>query len=329
VDERFVYFGHCVVHGSDCGPDAVSALIGVASAHVAGPAGDTAGTGDFVTVALTLALAAALYLAGLLRCRRRSPLSASDRARACTFAAGLVTLWFCLLGPLDSWAAELFSAHMVQHEALMLIVAPLLVWGRPLPLFLWAFRSSGRGAIAAFLRSNPVRATVATLTAPWIAWLLHALVLWVWHVPRFFNAALMSRGLHDTQHLTFLVGALLFWTALAQERRPDQQGAAVLYLFTTTIHTSVLGALITFAPRPWYSSYLQTSTSWGLSALEDQQIAGLIMWVPASVVYVGAGLFLLGRWIAGTDWPVAGPPPLSGRTTGRPRQVCRPNHSGQ
>jgi putative membrane protein len=106
---------------------------------------------------------------------------------------------------------------------------------------------------------------------------------------------------HELQHLTFLLTALVFWAALFDERRRERQGAAILYLFTTTVHTSILGALITFAAHPWYASYLQTSTQWGLTALEDQQLGGLIMWVPGSLVYVGAALVLLARWIAAPE----------------------------
>jgi cytochrome c oxidase assembly factor CtaG len=141
----------------------------------------------------------------------------------------------------------------------------------------------------------------STLLNPTLAWLLHAVVLWVWHAPAFFDAALRDRGIHDLQHLSFLASALIFWSALLEERARERQGAAVLYLFTTTVHTGVLGALLTFASHPWYEAYLSLTPEWNLAPLEDQQIGGLIMWVPASVVYVGVGLALLARWIVGCD----------------------------
>jgi cytochrome c oxidase assembly factor CtaG len=206
-------------------------------------------------------------------------------------------LALALLSPLDRWGAELFAIHMVQHEALMLIAAPLLVLGRPLPVFLWAFSGSWRAGLARFSQNRTVGSLWAGLCAPLSGWILHALALWIWHAPRLFNAVLIHRGVHDLQHFTFLATALLFWTALFQERRRAHQGAAILYLFTTTVHTGVLGALITFAQRPWYSAYLQTSRSWGFTPLEDQQLGGLIMWVPGSLVYIGVALVLLARWI--------------------------------
>ena len=187
----------------------------------------------------------------------------------------------------------------------MLVAAPLLVVGRPLPLFLWALGERPRARVAWIAHSSPVQTIWAGLLSPVIAWLLHALVLWVWHVPRFFDAVLRNGTLHDLQHLSFLAAALVFWAAMVETRRQEQQGAAVMCLFTTTIHTSVLGALITFAARPWYSAYLQTPFDWGLTALEDQQLGGLIMWVPGSLAYVGVALALLARWIRASDTAAA------------------------
>lgn len=91
------------------------------------------------------------------------------------------------------------------------------------------------------------------------------------------------------------------WSALLEERVRERQGAGVLYLFTTTVHTGVLGALLTFASHPWYEAYFLSSSEWNLAPLEDQQIGGLITWVPASLVYVGVGLALLARLIESSD----------------------------
>jgi putative membrane protein len=136
------------------------------------------------------------------------------------------------------------------------------------------------------------------LTRPLVAWTLHAVALWGWHVPAFFQATLVDRTVHNFQHISFFVTALLFWSSLFGARSREANGAAVLYLFTTMVHSSVLGALLTFASRPWYPAYLETAPLWGFTALEDQQLGGLIMWVPASLVYVAVGLSLLARWIS-------------------------------
>ena len=248
-----------------------------------------------------LVLAAAGYAAGFQRVWHRSSGGGGRQAilRALSFCGGLVAVGLALFSPLDRWSAALFAIHMIQHEMLMLIAAPLLIFGRPLPLFLWAFSVRKRASIArAALR---IKGFWVTLLSPLTAWLLHALALWIWHAPAFFDAALRNETVHEVQHLSFLGSALIFWASMVENRRQAHQGAAVVYLFTTTIHTSVLGALITFATRPWYSAYLQTPLQWGLTALEDQQLGGLIMWLPGSLVYVGIALALLLDWIRASE----------------------------
>ncbi len=264
-----------------------------AGAHVL-PVGDgDAPSNEWLAAGIPLLLAAGLYMCGLVRSGRRS-------WETMAFSAGMLTLGIALLSPLDRWGAELFSAHMVQHEVLMLIAAPLLVLGRPLPIFLWAFPPRLRAILGRVSRLGWMHRVWSALTRPLSAWLLHAVALWVWHAPPLFDAALGHRGIHDLQHFTFLATALLFWAALVHTRAREAQGAAIIYLFTTTVHSSVLGALITFGSHPWYQSYLHTAPQWGLSALEDQQLGGLIMWVPASFVYVGVALVLMARWLMST-----------------------------
>jgi cytochrome c oxidase assembly factor CtaG len=113
-----------------------------------------------------------------------------------------------------------------------------------------------------------------------------------------FQATLESEFVHTLQHLSFLLSALLFWWALIHGRRGLMgYGAAVLYMFTTSIHSGVLGALITFSSSVWYPAYAATTSSWGLTPLEDQQLGGLIMWIPAGLVYIFAGLALFAGWL--------------------------------
>jgi putative membrane protein len=259
-------------------------------------------------VALPLAATAVLYAAGLRRLSRRSASYAGiGHAHIAAFATGWLALAAALLPPLDPLGGELFSVHMIQHEILMLIAAPLLVLGRPLPIFLWAFPPRTRERLARTTRARAIATIWRFLMRPLTAWTLHAAALWIWHAPALFDAALTDRTLHDAQHLSFVLTALIFWSALLNARARESQGAAILYLFTTTIHTGVLGALMTFASRPWY---LETAPHWGYAALEDQQLGGLIMWVPGSMVYIGFGLYLMGRWILSTERGVARSPRL-------------------
>lgn len=276
----------------------MSGLIRVAEAHAVGSSPGVAESADFPWgAALSIAVVGLWYGLGFVRAHR----TGKPTVRACAFASGLGVLAIALLGPLDRWATQSFAAHMVQHELLMLFAAPLLVLGRPLPMLLWAFPGDLRRMIGSGARSSPVRVFWGWLLSPAVAWLCHGLALWIWHAPRLFDDALRSPAVHDLQHLTFFCGALVFWASLAEERRRDRQGAGILYLFTTVLHTGVLGALITFATRLWYSPYLDIPSAWGMSALEDQQLGGLIMWIPGSAVYVAAALWLLGRWILQSD----------------------------
>jgi len=137
------------------------------------------------------------------------------------------------------------------------------------------------------------------LTAPLAAWLVHALVLWLWHVPAAFEAALASEGVHALQHTSFVLAALLYWwSVIGHERR---QGAAMASLFTTMIHTGALGALLTLSPVGWYPAYATRTLAFGLDPLEDQQLGGLIMWIPAGAAYVACGLATVARWLQRTQ----------------------------
>jgi putative membrane protein len=189
---------------------------------------------------------------------------------------------------------------MVQHELLMVVAAPLLVLGRPLVPSLWALPRSTRQRLAGAAHRPAVRVVWGAITRPVNAWMLHAAAIWLWHVPRFFQMTLASSAVHALQHASFLLTALIFWWALVHGRRGPNAGpraagygAAVFYLFTTAVHTSALGALLTFSPTLWYPAYATSVSSWGWTPLEDQQIAGLIMWIPGSIGYLIAALALL------------------------------------
>jgi putative membrane protein len=269
-----------------------------AAAHVPGLS-EARGEGGWV--AGLLAISVALYAAGFARLWGRISHRSLHGRRALAFAAGIAMLALLLFGPIDRGAADSFALHMVQHEGLMLIAAPLLVLGHGLPLMLWGLPHRLRLRVAALTRSDGLRTPWRWLTAPLSAWLLHAAALWIWHAPAFFNAALQDPVLHEWQHATFLATALLFWHALLRRGTRNAQGLAVVYLFTTTIHTGILGALLTFARSPLYAPLDHGLIAFhALTPIEDQQLGGLIMWVPGALVYVGMGLWMAARWI-GTE----------------------------
>ena len=250
-------------------------------------------------VVITLGLSAWLFVNGLRQLWRESGMGRGIRRwEAAAFAGGWFALLVALVSPLHSWSRVLFSAHMTQHEVLMLVAAPLLVLGRPIIAFMWALPLSWSRGLGRIGKARWLQAVWRGLTIPFVAWLVHAVALWVWHIPRLFDAVLTSEWVHTTQHLSFLLSALLFWWALIHGRRGLMgYGAAVLYVFTTSLHSGLLGAFITFSSSVWYPSYMGLTASWGLTPLEDQQLGGLIMWIPAGLVYVAAGLALFAGWL--------------------------------
>ena len=134
-------------------------------------------------------------------------------------------------------------------------------------------------------------------------WLAHVAALWLWHSSTLYDAALRHELLHRLEHASFLVTALLFWGVVlgAHRSRTVPRGYGVLLVFAMTMQGVFLSALLTFASTPWYRAYLVTAPAWGFSALADQQLAGVIMWVPAGAIYVGTALALLGSWIAESE----------------------------
>jgi putative membrane protein len=251
-------------------------------------------TFDPVVVGLLLA-SAGLYGLGTLRLWRRAGQGHGIRPRqVLCYGAGWLLLAGALVSPLHWLGEHLFSAHMVEHEIVMAGAAPLLALSRPIGAILWAFPPPFRHALGAAGRQPVVRRFWRWVTAPITATLMHGAAIWLWHAPRLFEAAVQSEGLHRLQHLTFLVSALAFWWALF---RRAEFGAAVLHLFATMIHMTVLGALITLAGRVLYAHQTGFAENWGLTPLEDQQLAGLIMWVPAGTVYAAAALAFAALWI--------------------------------
>ncbi|HEX2204782.1 MAG TPA: cytochrome c oxidase assembly protein, partial [Longimicrobium sp.] len=203
-----------------------------------------------------------------------------------------------MLSPLHRLGEVLFAAHMVQHVLLMVVAAPLLVLGRPVVPFLWAMPIGWRRRTGGWAKTGAVRGGWRALTSPFGAWLLHAAALWLWHLPIAYETSLRSELAHALQHASFLGTALLFWWALVHGREGRMgYGASVFYLFATAMHSGGLGALLTFAPRPWYPAYGATTAAWGLTPLEDQQLAGLVMWIPAGASYLVAALVLVAAWM--------------------------------
>jgi cytochrome c2 len=190
---------------------------------------------------------------------------------------------------------------MIQHEVLMIVAAPLLVAGTPLPLMMWALTPVLRRAPAA---TRAAAAALSAASSVLVAWVVHAAAIVVWHVPALFDAAVHNDAVHAAQHVSFFGTALLFWWGLLRGHdRRRMYGAAVVSVFTTAVYTSVLGALLTVSPYLWYSAYTTSAAAWGVTPLEDQQLGGLIMWVPGGIIYTLVALFMFAAWLHDPERP--------------------------
>lgn len=247
-----------------------------------------------------LGITAVLYAAGSLRLLQRR--AVHPKREWLAFWCGWMVMLAAILPPLDALALQLFSAHMAQHELMMLFGAPLMIAGRPLSVCLWGLPDQLRGPAVGVAQAGPTMATWRALTAPVVAWALHGLVIWLWHLPSLYEWAVHDEAVHAVQHLMFVGTSALFWWGLLYGRYGRAgYGAAVFYVFTTAVHTGILGALVTFTRVPLYPSYVPTSLAHGSDPLADQQVAGLLMWVPAGIVLTLMGLALFLAWLGESE----------------------------
>lgn len=245
-----------------------------------------------------LAISGIIYAAGYIRLRRQSRNAAvAHDLSALLYLGGWISLALALVTPLHELGEVSFTAHMIEHEIVMAVAAPLLVLARSAGALLWGFPGRLRAWLATGLKSTPVQWTWALLGGGATATILHGIAIWGWHAPPLFDATINSMTLHRLQHLSFFLTALLFWRAVFWRSRP---ALAAWHLFVTMLHTSLLGALIALAPAVLYAAQTREALRFGMTALEDQQLAGILMWIPAGTVYVGTALYMLARCIAGS-----------------------------
>ena len=248
---------------------------------------------------MSLGLAAFGYVCGLCRLDRVSRFRLFGWARGAAFATGIATLFAALISPFDSLDDQLFSAHMVQHLVLLMVAPPLLILGRPTVVWLWAFPLPARRLIGRVWVKSGLHRFVQQLMSPVVVWMLCSAALWFWHLPGPYGRALAKESVHALEHICFFVTALMFWTLVIEPfgRRRLGYGAALLFVATIGLQNGLLGALLTFAGRPLYVNYLRTTAVWGLTPLEDQQLSGLIMWIPASLVHLATLGILFVSWM--------------------------------
>lgn len=277
----------------------------VAHAHdsglVAGTGSASAASGWFGDpwIATSLGIAAFAHAVVSWALLRRAGRARPRHARrALLTLAGLAVAAAVLLGPLDALADRSVALHTVQHMTLMAVAAPLIAAGAPLA-------AAGAVLAPAWLggRAPPgwrgLRHAAQALRGVPMASVVQGVVMWLWHLPAMTAAALADDGVHALMHASFLAAGVLFWAALLRSVRaaPAGFGAGALAVAATLAHMGLLGALLFFAPRPLYAEYALRVSSLGLDWRSDQQLAGIVMWVPACVPYLAGGAWLLVTWL--------------------------------
>jgi putative membrane protein len=215
----------------------------------------------------------------------RSPATPSQQA---AFYLGSLIALIALCSPIDGLGDEyLFSAHMVQHMLLTYAAPPLWLWGTPIWVWDW---------IASKCLS---RLTLTGITSPMIAFTLFNGVMWVWHIPAAYDFALTHEGVHIIEHLTFITAALIGWSPalLPWPVNPLSKPARAFYLFASTFPCTALAALLALSNHVLYPFYEMAPRIWGITALSDQQIGGLLMWLPGDMILMTATLWILARWL--------------------------------
>ena len=250
-------------------------------------------------LAVALVVAAVLYARGTGRLRQRITGTART-GRMVAFYGGLTVLAAALMSPIDATSSALFSAHMIQHLLLMVVAAPLLVLARPMAALVAGLPAAGRDAFR-HVAAGGARGVLHALTRPVVVWSVGAVVLWGWHMPSLYEAAISHEALHVAEHASFLGTALLFWTVVlgsTARRGPAARPIAALLVFATGVQSTALGAVLVFASSSLYPVHAAGTMAWGTTPLEDQQLAGALMWAPPAFLYAITLGWLLFRWFS-------------------------------
>jgi cytochrome c oxidase assembly factor CtaG len=276
------------------------------------PLGPTAVFGWSLAPELVLPLAAVagLYAVGWWRLARRG---ARPAWRPAASLGGLLALAAALLSPVAALGHFLFAAHMTQHLLLMAVAAPLLLLADPLPAVLWALPRPLRLRAGRLLAgARPLRVAWERLTSVPIAALVYAAVLWGWHHPRAYEAALAGEWMHHLEHVAFFGAAVLFWWPVVgpapRARRPASYGVRIAHVVAAALHGSVLAMLLAWSPRVLYETYAAVPRVSALTPIEDQALGGVVMWAGAATVDMLAVLALVWRLLDALERP-AGPAP--------------------
>lgn len=246
-----------------------------------------------------LILLGVMYTLGWRRLRKQSSVRRlATWPRLIAYLSGLAILATALMSPIDALGGQLFFMHMIQHLLTIMIAAPLMLLANPFPFMLWALPSGARKQVARHFRRDAVlRLALAKIARPGVTWLIFITVYIGWHDSTAYNTALIYGWVHDIQHITFFLAALLYWWPVIGAA-PRIQGrfpgwGKVAYLIGTVPPNMFIGVSIAFAGEVLYPYYLSVPRIWGLTVIQDQQLAGAIMWIPGSMMFIVGALIIL------------------------------------
>jgi cytochrome c oxidase assembly factor CtaG len=252
-----------------------------------------------VEVLAILTTLGVVHIIGWRNLRRRGRIRFANSWRLASYLVGLLLLAIAVMSPIDVLSDQLFFMHMIQHLLMMMFAAPLLMLANPFPTFLWALPRDLRVRVGGWFQAgHPLYRTLAQILTPGITWMIFISVYLGWHDPNLYDLALRNDFIHDVEHVTFFGVALLFWWRITGagpqigKRLPNLMRAA--YAVSLVPPNMLAGVAITFASSPIYSHYTTIPRLYGVSVMDDQTWSGLIMWIPGSMMYILAALFLIG-----------------------------------
>jgi cytochrome c oxidase assembly factor CtaG len=259
-------------------------------------------------ILLGLVLLAVAYVSGLRDLARRGRLHTIGPWPIASFASGLLALLLALVSPLDTFDTQLFAIHMAQHLLLLMVAPPLLLLGKPVPVLLRGLpRSLVRRVARAHARTPWLHGVTRRLASPLVAWTLYVGDMLLWHAPVLYQATLQYQGIHLLEHGCFFGTGLVFWWAMVEPLPGParvRHGWRLTYTAAAVLPNTALGALLTFAATPWYPFYAAAPRLWGFSVMDDQRLAGLIMWVPGDMVHLAAAAALFCTMLAQNEHTV-------------------------
>jgi putative membrane protein len=255
---------------------------------------------EFSWISAGLILAAFIYLRGWLGLRRLD-LDGVQAWHAGGFILGLFLIWLAIASPLSALDHEMLTAHMVQHLLLMTFAAPLILLGAPVKTLPYGLPRRLVQEVGRPFQSTALHKVWSALTPPAICWLAAASTLVAWHIPAVFVLGLRSQMWHGIEQVSFLASGLLFWWPVVQPWRSASkwpESSLLVYLFLATVPCDILSGFLVFCERVVYPVYFSSSQPFGLSAMEDQQTAGALMWTCVTVVYLIAGAMVTARLLS-------------------------------